>query len=239
VWKKAADGLHIILSCGHPVVLPPHPDVLCIIHQGDVAVFDDAEEEKEDEETPMADGKRIIPITGKEKQVDKFKRAALFYKDLEAQMAADKETFRKLAAEQLDKEVGDVGILEFHGTDGASVVVGVTNLDAAGNRTGLTDKVKADAAKLGGDLDDYTEVIDTMTVKGAEWVGWLRTFLAANFTSKGQPIPKAFKESSKTVISDAGLEKLRTMRDTGNETEQALARLILAAGSKAFSVEPK
>jgi hypothetical protein len=243
VWKKDTDGLHIILSCGHPVVLPQRPDVLCIVHQGDVEIFDTAEED-EKEETEMSDttavsNKRIVPLTGKEKQVDKFTRAYRFQKDLAAQLDTDKQAFRKLANAQLDQEVGDVGSFEFHGSDGSTVSVGVTNLDAVGNRNKLDDKVKTAVAKLGGNIEDYTEVVETMTVKGPEWVGWLRAFLAANFTSKGNPIPDAFTETDKRIISDAGLEKLRTLRDTGEETEQTMARLILAAGSKAFSVEPK
>ena len=176
----------------------------------------------------VASSKSVIPAKGFEKQVESFKRAYLYFNDLQAQIEADKREFREVAIATARSCTGPVKTVEFLGADGGVVPVTIKDPLAAGNRVNVPKGLEGELADSGVSLADYTDTVSTFVLSG-DFVPFIRQLIAENYTSKGQPVPDGIEEKSATKLTEDGAKKLLAMLKSENEAEIKTAEKILDA----------
>lgn len=190
----------------------------------------------------IPDGRGCIPVQGYEEQVKKFKTNLRFFEQLENQVQEAKILFRTLAAQVVDKAMGEVRRVEFLAEDGSVVPVTLPDVTKAGNRTVIKPDLVSELAKLGVGIDELgvTET-ESIFVLSGPFVQWFReSILAPNYTAHGLAIPEGIVEKTTTKISEEGVKKLReVLASSPDANAREAARLLLHEGIKSASVTAK
>jgi len=176
----------------------------------------------------VASSKGVAPVSGFERQVEKFKRAYMYGKDLKVTVDADKDEFRQVAAATARSMTGAVSTVEFLGADGGVVAISMPDPTKDGNRKNVPAGLIGKLADAGVEITDYTETVTVFKLSGP-FVAFIRKIIAENYTSKGQAVPEDIKESSSMKLSDAGVKKLVKMLKSEDDKEVQLAEQILDA----------